>query len=570
VNSQALSSNVVLTKTDIGLSNVDNTADTSKPVSTAQQTALNLKVDTATINTANGVAGLDASSKIAASQLPALSLGSSLSDVLVSTPADGQVLAYNTTSSKWINAAASGGGSANLAQTEIVVGVGDATTNPQTVTLRGPAGAGSNVAPGDLIIRAPAGTGPMGSGRVRFQTSSTPNIGAVASSYKSTTTASASATADVFLPPTTFSSNVSIVVCIVTTSAATVSSATISTTALTSFYSNIDTNNSTNVTYMYSPILSLTGAQTLTVNFSASTISSILTTVFENANASGATVVSYAFGAAASGEFSFSAKSCTAFARGDYILDLVLYGKNTTNNFDTIPATQFYVHRKTLEAASPYTTLSWSFKYAQAAGLNNMRRSSYSVSTTGTHYVMVVPSLRPASSTAETFQDSLIIDASGAQFLNNATTIFTRTTLNASTLLHYVTPSMRNIEIVSTLGSTSSYRTVTLPRADVLNIGTAIFVTGITSANTATNTNWYFVPFGSSLLINSTQVYGYVFKLGVLNTAGTLTPNAGAGYYNKVLFTLVDNSTPHGVWYAHWCNNTESNAGLYSVNMSDF
>jgi hypothetical protein len=44
---QSVNSNigvVVLTKTDIGLSNVDNTSDANKPVSTAQQTALNLKV----------------------------------------------------------------------------------------------------------------------------------------------------------------------------------------------------------------------------------------------------------------------------------------------------------------------------------------------------------------------------------------------------------------------------------------------------------------------------------------------------------------------------------------------
>jgi hypothetical protein len=39
---------LALTKTDVGLSNVDNTADASKPVSTAQQTALNLKADKAT------------------------------------------------------------------------------------------------------------------------------------------------------------------------------------------------------------------------------------------------------------------------------------------------------------------------------------------------------------------------------------------------------------------------------------------------------------------------------------------------------------------------------------------
>lgn len=33
-----------LTKSDVGLSNVDNTADTAKPVSTAQQTAINTKI----------------------------------------------------------------------------------------------------------------------------------------------------------------------------------------------------------------------------------------------------------------------------------------------------------------------------------------------------------------------------------------------------------------------------------------------------------------------------------------------------------------------------------------------
>lgn len=42
---------VVLTKTDVGLSNVDNTSDANKPVSSAQLTALNLKVDkTTTVN----------------------------------------------------------------------------------------------------------------------------------------------------------------------------------------------------------------------------------------------------------------------------------------------------------------------------------------------------------------------------------------------------------------------------------------------------------------------------------------------------------------------------------------
>lgn len=43
VNGHALSADVTVTKSDIGLGSVDNTADTAKPVSTAQATAIALK-----------------------------------------------------------------------------------------------------------------------------------------------------------------------------------------------------------------------------------------------------------------------------------------------------------------------------------------------------------------------------------------------------------------------------------------------------------------------------------------------------------------------------------------------
>lgn len=46
VAGKALSANVTLVKGDVGLGSVDNTADSAKPVSSAQQTALNLKVNT--------------------------------------------------------------------------------------------------------------------------------------------------------------------------------------------------------------------------------------------------------------------------------------------------------------------------------------------------------------------------------------------------------------------------------------------------------------------------------------------------------------------------------------------
>lgn len=52
---------VVLSKGDVGLSNVDNTSDVNKPVSTAQQTALNGKANTSHTHVIADVTGLQAS-----------------------------------------------------------------------------------------------------------------------------------------------------------------------------------------------------------------------------------------------------------------------------------------------------------------------------------------------------------------------------------------------------------------------------------------------------------------------------------------------------------------------------
>ena len=62
---------VVLGKADVGLGNVDNTSDASKPVSAATVTQLNLKEDKANKNVANGYAGLDATGKVPAANVPA-------------------------------------------------------------------------------------------------------------------------------------------------------------------------------------------------------------------------------------------------------------------------------------------------------------------------------------------------------------------------------------------------------------------------------------------------------------------------------------------------------------------
>lgn len=59
-----------VTKSQVGLSNADNTSDVNKPISSATQTALDLKIDSSKISAANGVASLDNSGKVPVEQLP--------------------------------------------------------------------------------------------------------------------------------------------------------------------------------------------------------------------------------------------------------------------------------------------------------------------------------------------------------------------------------------------------------------------------------------------------------------------------------------------------------------------
>lgn len=64
----------VITKADVGLGNVANLAPADLPVSTQQQTALNLKEDKSAKGAAGGYASLDAAGKIPSNQLPALAI----------------------------------------------------------------------------------------------------------------------------------------------------------------------------------------------------------------------------------------------------------------------------------------------------------------------------------------------------------------------------------------------------------------------------------------------------------------------------------------------------------------
>ena len=58
VAGKVLTADVSLAEADVGLGNVDNTSDANKPVSTAQQTALNAKVNTSSVATLNTIGWL--------------------------------------------------------------------------------------------------------------------------------------------------------------------------------------------------------------------------------------------------------------------------------------------------------------------------------------------------------------------------------------------------------------------------------------------------------------------------------------------------------------------------------
>ncbi len=64
---------VVIDKASIDLGNVDNTSDANKPISFLTNNALIGKIDASLINAPNGVAGLDANTKIPSSLLPPIS-----------------------------------------------------------------------------------------------------------------------------------------------------------------------------------------------------------------------------------------------------------------------------------------------------------------------------------------------------------------------------------------------------------------------------------------------------------------------------------------------------------------
>lgn len=84
VAGKPLSANVTLAKADVGLGSVDNTSDAAKPVSTAQQTALNAKVNTSGVATMNTIGWLRGAPIDFGAAVPA---GASPGDIIIEAKA---------------------------------------------------------------------------------------------------------------------------------------------------------------------------------------------------------------------------------------------------------------------------------------------------------------------------------------------------------------------------------------------------------------------------------------------------------------------------------------------------
>lgn len=90
VGIQQIKSDLQLVKADVGLGNADNTSDADKPISTATQAALDHKLSDSLKGAASGLAELDASGKVPASQLPSYVDDVLEFDSILDFPAEGE------------------------------------------------------------------------------------------------------------------------------------------------------------------------------------------------------------------------------------------------------------------------------------------------------------------------------------------------------------------------------------------------------------------------------------------------------------------------------------------------
>ncbi|MEP7196071.1 MAG: hypothetical protein ABI851_06085 [Saprospiraceae bacterium] len=140
-----------IVKGDVGLGNVDNTSDVNKPISTATQTALNLKISLTEKAANNGVATLDAGGKVPASQLP---VGSQIYKGTWNAATNTPTLADGTGTAGWTYRVVVGG-TIDLGSGNITFVVGDDVIYNGTIWERIPSSSAVtsvNTQTGDVVL----------------------------------------------------------------------------------------------------------------------------------------------------------------------------------------------------------------------------------------------------------------------------------------------------------------------------------------------------------------------------------------------------------------------------------
>jgi hypothetical protein len=422
-----------------------------------------------------GVAGLDASAKVPLAQIPNISVANgNISDIQVSAPAVTQVLTYDGT--KWTNSTVPSGG-ANLAYTPITVGVGDGTSAPQTVTLRGPVGAGADVTPGDLIIQAPAGTGGSGSGKIRFQTAAKPLFKPTplytAGISPSSSVAISSLSTTVFVPSGI--SNCMMLAILTTSASATVNTFTFGGTAITILGTS---SNATIGTYSigYVQNVSAGTTKTLSATVSASSMLDLNFILLENVYAVGGFVSQTITNATS------ASLTVNNVLSNDLVLDFSFYRNAVSSILNETPTPQVPIlSLNNVFGGSPYKTWSISGTYVPDDGQTTVTMNqTYASSITAFYCAFYIQRARPvASSTAATFTDVLVLDNNGVFSLPANESLFTiETTDMTSTYVKVLTTTSPRIQKFTSTGTltTPEVRLIILPDAETLSVGDQFFI----------------------------------------------------------------------------------------------
>jgi hypothetical protein len=176
---------VTLDKADVGLSNVDNTSDLNKPISTATQTALDGKANTAHTHVISDVTGLQSAldAKVNNSQLATAATANSVAQ----RTSDGSLNAVDVNATRLITTGSAGIGTSAITTSDFFSSVPKAVIeNDQNIALRlsnptassGVGIAGLSFAAGDgssnqkdiAIIRAETAAANGGAGVMQFYT----------------------------------------------------------------------------------------------------------------------------------------------------------------------------------------------------------------------------------------------------------------------------------------------------------------------------------------------------------------------------------------------------------------